>query len=197
MHLGLLRGKFLGFIVNDRRVKANPDKIKALAKLRSPPTLKEVQALISRVLTFNRFISRAIDHCHPFFIETKKRSGVMWDDQCEFSFQELKRYLESLPLLASPLPGEDLCLYLFVKSKAISAALIHEKKDVQQPIYYVSKAYQGTELRYPVVEQFTLALVIASRKLLSYFQTYKIVVLTDKPLGKILKKKKKLRFREG
>lgn len=38
----------------------------------------------------------------------------MRDDQCESSFQELKQYLDSSPLLALPILGKDLfCIYLY------------------------------------------------------------------------------------
>ena len=40
---GVREGMFLGYIINQRDVEANPDKIKALLGLRSPKTKEEVQ----------------------------------------------------------------------------------------------------------------------------------------------------------
>ena len=42
---GVSAGKFMGFIVNHRRIEANPDKIKALLDMPSPSGIKEVQRL--------------------------------------------------------------------------------------------------------------------------------------------------------
>lgn len=39
---GVSSGKFLGFKVSSRGIKANPDKIKALIEMESPKRLKEV-----------------------------------------------------------------------------------------------------------------------------------------------------------
>ena len=64
---GVREGIFLGYIVNQRGIEANPEKIKALLGLRSPMTKKEVQSLTGRVTSLNRFVSRATDRCLPFF----------------------------------------------------------------------------------------------------------------------------------
>ncbi|GAV72417.1 RVT_3 domain-containing protein [Cephalotus follicularis] len=55
-------------------------------------------------------------------------------------------------------------------------------------MYYVSKALNDAEGRYPEVEKFAYALIIAARKLRPYFQAHTIKVLTDKLLRQILVK---------
>ena len=42
---GVSSGKFLGFIVNNRGIKANPDKIKAVLDMLPPSNIKEIQRL--------------------------------------------------------------------------------------------------------------------------------------------------------
>jgi ribonuclease HI len=55
-------------------------------------------------------------------------------------------------------------------------------------VYYISKAFQGAEERYPAMEKLALALVTAARKLGPYFQSHKIIVLTNHPLRKAMNK---------
>ncbi|KAI9185503.1 hypothetical protein LWI28_007958 [Acer negundo] len=64
---GVAAGKFLGFMVHERGIEANPEKIKAILDLKSPTTLKQAQRLIDRITALNRFISRSTDKCLPFF----------------------------------------------------------------------------------------------------------------------------------
>ena len=52
---GVTTGKFLGFMVSQRGIEANPDKIRALRNV------KEVQNLNGKVVALNRFMSRAMD----------------------------------------------------------------------------------------------------------------------------------------
>ena len=59
--------KFLGFIVNNRGIEANPDKIKVVLDMPPPSNIKEVQRLTGRIVALSRFVSKATDKCRPFF----------------------------------------------------------------------------------------------------------------------------------
>ena len=133
---GVASGKFLGFMVSQRGIKANLEKVQAIINMASPRTVKEVQKLTDKIAALNRFVSRATDKCLPFF-KTLKQAFV-WTDECEKAFQDLKRYLSNLPLLSPSKEGENLYLYLAVSTTVVSAALIHEKAKKQLPVYYVS-----------------------------------------------------------
>ena len=43
---GVSLGKFLGFMVSQRGIEANPDKIQAILSIEPPKNVKEVQSLI-------------------------------------------------------------------------------------------------------------------------------------------------------
>ncbi|KAK3019471.1 hypothetical protein RJ639_005155 [Escallonia herrerae] len=75
---------------------------------------------------------------------------------------ERHEYLASPPLLSKPVLGEDLFLYLAVAESV------------------------GAEQRYPNAEKLAFALLSAARKLRPYFQSHTIIVLTVKPLRRIL-----------
>ena len=107
---GVALGKFLGFIVSQRGIEANPEKVQAIINMVSPRTVKEVQKLTERIAALNRFISRATDKCLPFF-KTLKRAFA-WIDECEAAYRELKRYLSNPPLLSSSKGGGKLILIL-------------------------------------------------------------------------------------
>ncbi|KAK3005034.1 hypothetical protein RJ639_016773 [Escallonia herrerae] len=111
-----------------------------------------------------------------------------WTAECQTSFDELKEYLASPPLLSKPVMGEDIFLYLAVAYSAVSAVLVREQDGQQLPVYYVSKVLQGAEQKYPNAEKLAFALLNAARKLQPYFQSHTITVLTDKPLRRILHK---------
>ena len=130
--------KFLGFIVNSRRIEANPNKIKTVLDMRPPSNTKEIQRLIGRIAVLSRFMSRSNDKCQPFFQVLKK--AYHWDAHCEEVFTALKTFLSSSPILVSPSEGELLTLYLAVSHFSTSAALVREWDRVQQPVYYCSRA---------------------------------------------------------
>ena len=45
---GVSSGKFLGFMVSQRGIEANPEKVKAILEMSSPKIVKEVQSLTGR-----------------------------------------------------------------------------------------------------------------------------------------------------
>ena len=164
---GVSAEKFLGFIVNNRGIEANPDKIKAVLDMSLPSNIKEVQRLTGRIAVLSCFMSKASDKCHPFFQVLKK--SFQWEAHCEEAFAMLKTYLSSPPILVSPSEGELLTMYLAVSNLLTSAILVRDKDRVQQPVYYCSRALRGAEERYPKMEKLILALVTAARKLRPYF----------------------------
>ena len=96
---GVSTEKFLGFIVNNRGIEENPDKIKVVLDMPPPSNIKEVQRLTRRIASLSRFVSKASDKCQPFFQVLKK--AFQWDTHCEEAFLALKTYLSSPPILVS------------------------------------------------------------------------------------------------
>uniref|UniRef100_A0A2N9IA87 Integrase catalytic domain-containing protein n=1 Tax=Fagus sylvatica TaxID=28930 RepID=A0A2N9IA87_FAGSY len=183
---GVSSGKFLGFMVSQRGIEANPDKIKAILEMTPPKTVKEVQSLTGKAAALNRFVSRSTDKCLPFFKILRK--AFQWTEECQQAFEELKAYLTSPPLLSPSQTGEALYLYLAVSASAVSSALIREEERVQKPVYYTSRALRGAEERYTNMEKLAFALLVASRKLRPYFQAHSIIVMTDYPIRKAMNK---------
>ena len=77
---GVTAGKFLRFMVSQKGIEVNLDKIRAIMELTPPKNVKEVQSLNSKVATLNRFVSRATDKCLPFFHTLKK--SFKWTVEC-------------------------------------------------------------------------------------------------------------------
>ena len=140
-------GKFLGFMVSQRGIEVNLEKIWAVMELEPPKTVKEVQSLNGKIATLNRFVSKAINKCLPFFRTLRK--SFEWTDECQKAFKDLKKYLSSAPLLSLSKLGEELYLYLVVSQVAVSTVLVREEDRSQRPIYFISRAFRGVEVRYP------------------------------------------------
>ena len=183
---GVSTGKFLGFIVNNRGIEVNPDKIKAVLDMPSPSNIKEVQRLTGRIAALSRFVSRANDKCQPFFQVLEK--AIQWDAHCKEAFAALKNYMSSPLILVSPFEEELLTLYLAVSDFSTSAVLIRDKDQVQHPVYYCRRALRGAEERYPKMEKLVLTLVTTTQKLRPYFQAHTIEIPTEYPMKQILHK---------
>ncbi|XP_068486854.1 uncharacterized protein [Phaseolus vulgaris] len=185
---GVEAGKFLGFMLTERGIEANSDKCAAIIAMRSPTSVKEVQQLTGRMAALSRFVSAGGQKGNIYFQCLKRNSRFAWTDECEAAFLKLKEYLAMPPVLCKPQVGVPLRLYFAVTEWAISYVLVQEQDQVQKPIYFVSKALQGPELRYQLLEKATLAVVFSARRLRHYFHSFTMVVMTNLPIQKVLQK---------
>ena len=55
-------------------------------------------------------------------------------------------------------------------------------------VYYTSRSLIGAEVRYSIAEKWAMALVVAARKLMPYFQAHETVVVTNQLLRQSLHK---------
>ena len=74
-------------LVTRRGIKANPEQIIAINDLVNPKTTKKVQKLTGMEATLNRFISKSLDKCHPFFELLCKNKKFSWDEEFKLALQ--------------------------------------------------------------------------------------------------------------
>ncbi|KAM2886241.1 hypothetical protein COP2_013329 [Malus domestica] len=153
--------KFLRFMISQRGIEANLEKIKAILDMKELVTSKDIQNLTGKVAALTRFISKATDICAPFFKALKgTKKYITWIDECAEAFKNLKDYMNKAHLLSTPKVGDTLIIYLSVSALAVSSVLIRKVSNVERPVYYASKALQDVETRYSNIEKLALALVM-------------------------------------
>lgn len=148
-------GKFMGYMISEKGIKASPGKIQAIINMKPPQTLNEVQRLNGRINALGRFISFSAKRCLPFYKAIKQDKAFKWDECCQEAFENLKTFLASPPLLSRPQQGEPLVMYLASTDEAVGAVLVREQDNQQYPIYYTSKVSKDAELRYPKIENYS------------------------------------------
>ncbi|KAM1830372.1 hypothetical protein ACFX14_023077 [Malus domestica] len=184
---GVGSGKFLGFMISQRGIEANREKIKAIIDMKEPVTSKDIQSLTGKVAALTRFISKATDRCAHFFKALKgSKKYITWTDECAEAFKNLKNYMSKAHLLSKLEVGDTLIIYLSVSTSTVSSVLIRKDGNVERPVYYANKALQDAEIRFSNIEKLVLALVMSARKLRPYFQAHSIIVLTNHHLRQIL-----------
>jgi hypothetical protein len=127
---GIPSGKLLEFLVSHRGIEANPDKVKAIEKMRPPHNLKEMQRIAGCMVALGRFIARSGEKALPFFKLMKHTRKFEWTPEADKAFAELKRYLTSPPIMVAPMFREPLLLYIAVTPRTASAIFVAER-DVQ------------------------------------------------------------------
>lgn len=179
-------GKFLGYMVKTRGIEPNSNKVKVFLEMPESTYIRNVQRLMGNVIALNRFMSKSVEKCLPFFRKLRKSSNFKWKEECWQAFAELKGCLSSPKVLRRPIGQEDLYIYLAAFDQAVSVVLVPEKHRVQKLIFCVSKVLKGAEIRYPNVEKAALTLLLAIRKFKVYLENHQGIIVTDLPLQRIL-----------
>ena len=60
-------GKLLGYMISERGIEADPDKIRAILDMSPPQTETEIRGFFGRLQYISRFIVRLTDTCEPIF----------------------------------------------------------------------------------------------------------------------------------
>ena len=168
---GIPAEKLLGFIVSQRGIEVNRDKIKAILNISRPTRLKDVQRLTGCIAAVSRFVSRLSERAAPLYKLLKKTKDFVWTDEAEAALQDLKKVLSSAPILSAPEPQEPMLLYISATNKVISIVMVVERPEenqehlVQRPTYFVSEVLTESKQRYPHYQKLAYGVFLASRKL--------------------------------
>src|ERR1041384_4332180 len=126
---GVPAGKLLGYIVSERGIEVNPEKINAIMNLQKPASIKGVQRLTGCVAALSRFISRLGKKAIPLYRLLRKSETFVWDDEADQALESLKKQLSQAPILAAPKPKEPMLLYIAANNRAVSDVVDVERKE--------------------------------------------------------------------
>jgi ribonuclease HI len=141
----------------------------------------------------NRFISKLKERGPPFFKLLKHQEKFVWTPAADQALAQLKDFISKPPVLTAPRKKEQLLLYLAATTHVVSSAIVVERQEyghaypVQRPVYFDSEVLSESKARYQLVQKLLYVVLITLWKLRHYFQEYSASVITDYPLGNILR----------
>jgi hypothetical protein len=100
---GVPRGMLLGFIISERGIEANPEKIAAITNMGPIKDLKGVQRVMGCLAALSRFISRLDEKGLPLYRLLRKVGRFTWTPEAEEALGNLKALLTNAPILVPPL----------------------------------------------------------------------------------------------
>jgi hypothetical protein len=108
------------------------------------------------------------------------RKGVLfhWDEQCQNALDSLKMYLLNPPMLAAPVKGRPLILYIATQRTSIGALLAqHNDEGNEVACYYLSRTLVGAEINYSLIEKLCLSLIFSLKKWRHYMLAHPIQLI--------------------
>lgn len=85
--------------------------------------------MAGRIAALSHFISCLSEKAIPLYQFLKKTNYFVWTDAANEAFEALKKQLAEPPVLAAPADKEPMLLYIVANSKAVSVAVVVERKE--------------------------------------------------------------------
>ena len=128
---------------------------------------------------YKRFIKDFSKIEMPLYKMLEKDTKFTWDEDCQRSFEELKSYLTTAPIVRAPnwqLPFEVMC---DASDFAIRAVLGQREEGILYVVYYASKTLNEAQRNYTTIEKEMLIVVYALDKFCAYLVGSDIIIFTD------------------
>lgn len=125
----VISGRLLGFIVSKYMIMVDPLKVKAIIQFSPPSIMCQLQSLQEKENFLHIFIANYPETTKGFMRLLKKCVAFYLDDQEQRSFEALKKYLTTYPLLNPPYFtyfSRDFILYLASSESTIGMVLVQE-----------------------------------------------------------------------
>ncbi|CAF0976548.1 unnamed protein product, partial [Brachionus calyciflorus] len=167
--------RYLGFLITADGLKADPSKVSAILNVEVPKNVKDVRAFLGMASYYRRFMPNFSHIAEPLTNLTHKKITFKWTQECDISFNEIKKLLTKAPVLKLPDVDKPFILQCDASGKALGAVLAQINADgYVQPIAYASRALTETEQKYTTTEREGLVIVWA----LTYFK----YLICDQPV---------------
>jgi hypothetical protein len=86
---GVPTGQLLGYLIFERGIEGNPEKIQGIINMQPPKTLRHVQQLTGRVAALSRFIRKLGEKALPFYRLLRKTDTFTWTEEVQATFDDL------------------------------------------------------------------------------------------------------------
>jgi hypothetical protein len=150
---------FLGHIISAEGISVDPRKVEAVLKWERPINITEIRSFLGLAGYYRRFIEGFSTIAIPMTRLTQKEIKWEWTQECEESFQELKKRLTTVSVLTLPSGTEGLVVYSDASKKGLGYVLMQHSK----VIAYASRQLKAHEINYLVHDLELAAVVFALR----------------------------------
>ncbi|RVW16846.1 Transposon Tf2-12 polyprotein [Vitis vinifera] len=178
-HFMVQKGIVLGHIISKNGIEVDKAKVELIVKLPPPTNVKGIRQFLGHAGFYRRFIKDFSKISKPLCELLVKDAKFVWDEKCQRSFEELKQFLTTAPIVRAPnwkLPFEVMC----DSSDLAMGAVLGQREDGKPyVIYYASRTLNEAQKNYTTTEKELLAVVFALDKFRAYLVGSSIVVFTD------------------
>jgi RNase H-like domain found in reverse transcriptase len=177
-----LKIKYLGLVVDERKLAMDPAKLKGILDWPAPKIVKEVRSFLGFGNFYHRFVKGFSHLVHPLNDLLKKDKKFVWSEECQESFDQLKKQFTEEPVLM--MPNHLKPFQIQVDSLLFATGGILTQMDTngdRHPCAYLSKSLTKEQRNYNTGDRELLAIIRALKEWRHYIQGsgHTTIVLSD------------------
>nr|AAM74253.1 Putative retroelement [Oryza sativa Japonica Group]AAP52347.1 retrotransposon protein, putative, Ty3-gypsy subclass [Oryza sativa Japonica Group] len=146
------------------RVAVDPSNVESVLSWKQPKTVSEIRSFLGLAGYYCRFIENFSKIARPMTRLLQKEVKYKWTEDCERSFQELKKRLVTAPVLILPDSRKGFQVYCDASRLGLGCVLMQEGKVVA----YASRQLRPHENNYPT-HDLELAAVVHALKIWRHY----------------------------
>jgi hypothetical protein len=175
--------KYLGYVVDARGLRTDPEKVQAILNFPVPTSKKELKRFLGTATWYRRFVPNFSTVAGPLNKLTsngKKAPPFQWTPEADAAFNALKDCLVSAPVLSCPAYDKAFEVHTDASNYGIGAMLTQTLDGKEHPIAYMSRSLTSAEKNYSITERETLAALAALEHWRCYLENgHTFTVYTD------------------
>ncbi|CAL2250755.1 unnamed protein product [Prunus armeniaca] len=183
---------FLGHVISTEGIYVDPQKVEAIVNWVQPTSVTEVRSFLGLAGYYRRFVEGFSSIAAPLTRLTRKDVAFEWTEECEQSFQELKKRLTTAPVLALPDNSGGFVIYSDASLQGLGCVLMQHDR----VIAYASRQLKKHERNYPVHDLELAAVVFALKIWRHYLYGETCQIFTDHKSLKYFFTQKELNMRQ-
>ena len=173
------RVSYLGHVVTDEGIAADPEKVEQVRTWPTPENSTEVKSFLGLASYYRRFIPDFSTIAKLLYKLTEANAEFAWTEQCQLAFDSLKGLLTSGRVLAYPTREGKFVLDTDASDHGIGAVLSQFQDGVEKPIAFASRTLSKSERNYCVTRRELLAIVEFVKQHRHYLQGTRFCIRTD------------------
>ena len=150
---------FFGHVISGEGIAVDPTKVASVTEWLAPTSVGEIRSFLGLAGYYRRFIENFSKIAKPMTELLKKDTKFHWTEECEASFQELKKCLTTAPVLILPDIRKDFQVYCDASRLGLGSVLMQDRRVVS----YASRQLKPHELNY-AMHDLELATVVHALK---------------------------------
>jgi hypothetical protein len=159
------RTKYLGYILTNKGIEVDSDKVEALRNWERPTTVTGVKSFLGFTGFYRQFVAEFSRIAKPLIALQSPAVPFVWTEDCETSFQRLKSALLAIPTLCHFTPEYDTKVETDASDGVIAGVLSQKHPDGKwYPVAFYSKVLSGSELNWEIHDKELFAILHAFEK---------------------------------